>query len=68
MHNLFYGLINDLLFITSLVELFRDIFHSFLKSLIVRTYASDALCKTVWDILAAMRCVATCRQDKLDRV
>ena len=54
-----YGLINDLRLISPLVDLFREIFHSFLKSLIIRADASDTQCKTVWDILAVKGRMAT---------
>ena len=59
MPNRHYGLINDLRLISPLVELFRDIFHPFLKSLIVRADAPVAKCMTVWDILAAKRRMTT---------
>ena len=56
MPNLLYGcLINELLLTTPLVQLFREIFQSFLKNLIVSADASGVQCKTVCDILAAMR-------------
>ena len=41
MPNLLYGLINDLLLIAPLIGMSREIFYSFLKSLIVRADASD---------------------------
>ena len=49
-----YGLINNLPLITPLVGLFREIVHSFLKTLI-RADEADVHCKTVWDMLAAIR-------------
>ena len=47
MPNLLYGLINDLLLITPTIELFREIFHSFIKSLIVRTDVPETERKNV---------------------
>ena len=62
------SLINGLLLMTSLVELFRKISCSFLDILTVRTDAYDAYFKTVWNIFAAMRFVASCRQEILVEV